>query len=172
MPASPLLRARATNPERARFEAAIIDYFIETADLLGFPHSVAAIYGICISSTEPLSFSEIQERLSMSAGSVSQGIKLLKTMGALRSVPSFTDRRERFAPDLELRKLVARWIDNRLEVQLRSGRAKLKKIIPLLPEDLGGANDVLAQRIRHVENWHGKAEAVLPILRTFLRVAP
>ena len=68
------------------FEQSLVAFFIEAADLLGVPKSVAAIYGVCFASPEPLGFSEIQARLDISAGSISQGLRFLREIGALKPV--------------------------------------------------------------------------------------
>lgn len=71
--------------EIVAFEESVVSFFIDAADLLGVPKSVAAIYGICFASHEPLSFSEINERLDISTGSISQGLRVLKEVGALKT---------------------------------------------------------------------------------------
>lgn len=62
----------------------MVSFFIDAADMLGVPKSVAAIYGICFASPEPLSFSDINERLDISSGSISQGLRVLREVGALK----------------------------------------------------------------------------------------
>ena len=47
-------------------------FFWESAVLLGVPKSLAAIYAVCFASPEPLSFTDVRERLDISAGSISQ----------------------------------------------------------------------------------------------------
>ena len=56
------------------FEAATVDFFVDAADLLGVPKSVAAIYGVVFASPVPLSFADIESHLGISKGSVSQGL--------------------------------------------------------------------------------------------------
>ena len=63
------------------FEEQVVDFFISAADLLGVPKSVAAIYGIVFASPAPLSFAEIETRLNISKGSVSQGLRVLRDVG-------------------------------------------------------------------------------------------
>src|SRR5688572_14303026 len=84
------------------FENEVVDFFVAAADLLGVPKSVAAIYGIVFASPHPLTFSDIEERLAISKGSVSQGLKVLREIGALEEV--FTRRvpARAYVPDLGL----------------------------------------------------------------------
>src|SRR4051812_12191723 len=100
------------------FEISVVDFFVDAADLLGVPKSVAAIYGIVFASPEPLSFREIEGRLNISKGSISQGLRVLREVGALKEVSREPDRAELFTPDLEMKKLAARFLENRLQKQL------------------------------------------------------
>lgn len=81
---SGLVRGAGRPAEVVAFEEAVVSYFVEGAEVLGVPKSVAAIYGICFASPEPLSFSEINGRLEISSGSISQGLRVLREVGALK----------------------------------------------------------------------------------------
>lgn len=63
--------------EVVAFEIAVVSFFVDAADLLGVPKSVAAIYGLCFSSAEPLSFADLDDRLDISTGSISQPVKIV-----------------------------------------------------------------------------------------------
>ncbi len=156
--------------EDAVFEASVIEFFVESAELLGVPKSLATIYGTCFASAEPLSFSDIQHRIGLSAGSISQGLKVLREVGALKVVHHEADRREFFQPDLELRKLADRWIAERLQRQLTAGNQRLKAMGKNVPSGRPASAKILRQRIKHVQNWHDKASSVLPILRGLLKL--
>lgn len=203
-------------------------FFVDAADMLGVPKSVAAIYGICFASPEPLSFAEIEARLDISKGSISQGLRVLREVGALRvasgagvedggqmteggkdsadsqlsalssrhstsdsehsalssrlSTPSSrlstlssqlargTRARERYAPDLHLRNLVTRWLENRLQKQLESGQDRLKTIAKTVPAGKQGSAKVLKERIKTLQTWQKQAGAVLPVVKTFLKL--
>jgi hypothetical protein len=57
--------------------------------VLGVPKSVGQIYGLLYASLEPLSFSDIVERLEISKGSASQGLQLLRSLGAIKLAEPF-----------------------------------------------------------------------------------
>lgn len=82
-PASGLVLTGGRPSEVADFERAMVDFFVDAADLLGVPRSVAAIYGIVFASAVPLSFADIEARLDISKGSVSQGLRVLREVGAV-----------------------------------------------------------------------------------------
>lgn len=151
------------------FEAELVDFFVEAAGLLGVPKSVAAIYGIVFASPVPLSFAEIEARLDISKGSVSQGLRLLKEVGALKEVSSAADRAELFSPDLEMRKLVAHFITNRLQMEFDAGKGRLSQIAKSVPGRNAEA-EVLRNRVKKLQTWHDKAGALLPVARTFLKL--
>jgi DNA-binding transcriptional regulator GbsR (MarR family) len=120
-------------PQAVEFERALVAFFLDAAEMLGVPKSVAAIYGVCFASTLPLSFADIEQRLDISKGSISQGLRVLREVGALQTVSAPQDRRELYAPDLHLRNLATRWIEGRLEKQLDAGRARLRAIAKSVP---------------------------------------
>jgi DNA-binding transcriptional regulator GbsR (MarR family) len=164
-----LIRTVGRHAATVEFESAVVGFFMESATLLGVPKSVAAIYGVCFASPAPLSFSEVKERLEMSAGSISQGLRVLREMGALTVVES-TDRRECYQPDLKLRKLAAKWIDQKLQHQLDSGRTRLQGIAQAIPDESGPSGQVLRERLETLQAWHDQTRALLPIMKAFLKL--
>ena len=76
------------------FEAECVAFFSDVVQVFGVPKSVGQIYGLLFASTEALCFSDIVERLDISKGSASQGLQLLRSLGAVnvsdakRQVPS------------------------------------------------------------------------------------
>ena len=164
-----LVRARAVDESVLHFEREVVDFFVSAADLLGVPKSVAAIYGIVFASPRPLSFAEIDERLDISKGSISQGLRVLREVGALKEVSTEADKAELFEPDLELRKLVGRFLENRLERQLTAGRSKLAALGKIVPGSNGEAAE-LRKRLQSLTDWHSKAKSLLPVARTILKL--
>lgn len=171
------------------FEVQMVDFFVSAADLLGVPKSVAAIYGIVFASPEPLSFSEIESRLEISKGSVSQGLRVLREVGALKVVsmdpaarngegesgngsrsPFSARRCDGYVPDLELRRLVARFLESRLEKQLTAGSSRLAALGKAVPGK-GVEAAELKKRLQSLSDWHSKAKTLLPLARTVLKIS-
>lgn len=183
---SGLVRAAGRANDVVAFEESVVCFFLEAAEVLGVPKSVAAIYGICFASPEPLSFADIDGRLEISQGSISQGLRVLRDVGALRVVsPSEREgrspeaepkagrearRREFFAPDLELRKLAAHWIEQRLEKQLKAGKGRLQAMKDAVPADRNGSARELQARLKYLESWHTQSRALVPVIKTFLKL--
>lgn len=175
-PRSALVRGGGRHADAVTLDREIVSFFVEAAGLLGIPKSLAAIYGICFASPDPLSFSDIQERLDISAGSISQGIRVLREVGALKVAPPVSDgtngqrRGDRFEPALGLRELAVHLIDEKLRPQLNSGRARLQAISEAIPPSRHASSKVLRERIDALQTWHHKARTVLPLVKAFLRV--
>ena len=184
------------------YEEEMIRFFVDAADLLGVPKSLAAVYGIVFATPEPLSFSEIAARLNFSNGSVSQALRVLKEMGAIRRAEDGlqtaegglrttedggrrsegggrtsdgggrASARARFVRDVELRKLVGRFIEQRLEKQLDAGSTRLDALKRSVPAGDKHATAELTNRLKSLSDWHTRARQLLPVVRTVLRVTP
>jgi len=71
-------------PAQDRFLIECAGFFAEVVQVFGVPKSVGQIYGLLYASPVPLSFSDIVERLEISKGSASQGLQLLRSLGAIK----------------------------------------------------------------------------------------
>jgi HTH-type transcriptional regulator, glycine betaine synthesis regulator len=120
-------------------EAEVISIFVQMAQTLGAPRSLGEIYGLLFSTPRPLSFQEIVDQLKMSKGSVSQGLRFLRSVGAIKPVVVAGDRKEYYEPVVELRALVSGFLKERINPQLETwgARAKALKI-----EDFERANSL------------------------------
>lgn len=168
-PARGLVLAAGRTAEVVAFEEQVVDFFVDAADALGVPKSVAAIYGIVFASPLPLSFADIEQRLDISKGSISQGLRVLREVGAVKEVSIAADRAELFMPDLELRKLVARFLENRLGKQLQAGNSRLITLSKSVPGSSDEAAE-LKKRLKALSDWHSKAKSLLPVVRTILKI--
>jgi DNA-binding transcriptional regulator GbsR (MarR family) len=167
-----LLQKQGRPASVVEFEEAVVDFFVDAADLLGVPKSVAVLYGIVFATPRPLSFSDIEERVDLSKGSISQGLRVLREMGAIKEVSAPADRAELFTPDLEMRRLIQRFLEQRLQKQLDAGKSRLGVLKRAMADLEKSDAETLGLRIKQLQSWHEKARALLPIARTFLKLAP
>lgn len=58
--------------------------FADLVVLLGLPKSMGEIYGFVFAAAEPPSFADIEQKLGLSKGSVSQGLRALRELGAIK----------------------------------------------------------------------------------------
>ena len=66
------------------FEAELVAVFADLVVLLGLPKSMGEIYGFIFASAEPPTFADIEQKLGLSKGSVSQGLRALRELGAVK----------------------------------------------------------------------------------------
>jgi DNA-binding transcriptional regulator GbsR (MarR family) len=164
------LPAMTRTAEVVAFEAAMVDFFVDAAEMFGLPKSVATIYGVVFASPEPLSFAEIEARVDLSKGSVSQGLKVLREMGALKEVSRADDRAERFVPDLELKALVSGFLRAKVLPQLAQGGARLpelKRRVGAIKSASPAERKALEHRLEKLNSWQHKGQAVIPIISKF-----
>lgn len=142
--------------------------FADLADLLGNPSSLGSIYGLLFASPEPLSMDEIVERLDISTGTASQGLRRLVELDAV--VPSKADgeRVTRYSAKLELRPFISAFLNQQLLPRLRKSSDRLAS----LEEALGGLDpsdqEALRFRIGRATKWHNRAKTFLPIVKRFI----
>jgi hypothetical protein len=169
-PARSLVIAGDRPAASVAFESDIVDFFVSAAELLGVPKSLAAIYGIVFASPTPLSFAAIGARLDLSKGSVSQGLRALREVGAIQEVSKPQDPAELFVPDLEMRRLIGRYLSGRLDPQFKGGRDRLDGLQTHLDALPAGDRERLGSRVKKLRRWHSRARALLPVIKTFLNI--
>jgi len=148
-----------------QLESETIDYFVSFVQIFGLPRSIGQIYGLLFVSREPLDMMEIMNRLRISKGSVSQGLNLLKELGAISSVRKSDDRREHFEADFRVSRIVNHFISERLNPRLESGERRLTSMIELAHKQLIEEEDVVVVRLHALRKWQSRAKRVLPLLK-------
>jgi DNA-binding transcriptional regulator GbsR (MarR family) len=151
-------------------ERELIAVFVQMTQTLGLPRSFGEIYGLLFATPQPLSQQDIVERLGISKGSVSQGLRFLRTLGAIQVAPEASERRECFVPVVELRALVGGFIRERITPQLsewtdRTHRIRLEDFSSETG-DVGATADlkVIGNRLEKLKTWHQRADLVLPLM--------
>ena len=89
------------------WETSTIEVFIRAAGLIGLPRSVGEIYGLLFCAESPLTFDDLAERLGISRGSVSQGLKFLRQLGAVKVHYVAGSRKDHYQPELSMKRLVS-----------------------------------------------------------------
>lgn len=150
-------------------EVEIIDLFVNAVRLLGIPKSVGEIYGLLFVSSEPVPLDALVDRLKMSKGSASQGVKLLRTIGAVKHVYVPGDRRDHYVAETQLKKLASGFIKEELEPHIDSGKERLTRLREL-QRDLpaGDVSDFYSDQIDQLGRWHGRARKLLPLVARIL----
>ena len=150
-------------------ESATISYFCDGVRVLGLPPSVGEIYGLLFISKDALCQADFVERLSISKGSASQGLSLLKALGALNEVTGPDSRRTYFEANLNLKRLVGGFIRNQVRPHLRSGEEKMDGLQEIAERETDPEQRAFVQeRLDKLGRWSQRGQMVLPILQRFL----
>jgi DNA-binding transcriptional ArsR family regulator len=173
--------SNAVGAGSADFARECVDFFAEVVQVAGVAKSVGQIYGLLYASPEPLSFSDIVERLQVSKGSASQGLRLLRSLGAINVArpPRLTQwphdagaeaetlRRDYYEPELSLRKLVSGVLQERVAPLAATVADRLIRLRGLVKPNGKGQNFYLG-RIKQLETWQRRLKTVLPVLGLML----
>ena len=144
-------------------------FFAEIVQLFGVPKSVGQIYGLLYASPKPLGFTAIVERLEISKGSASQGLQLLRSLGAINEAErkDSTARVVAYEAELSLRKLVTGVLHERLAPLASAGAQRLKRLKELT-EQVPENTRFYLDRTKQLENWRKRFTAVTPLLTALL----
>ncbi len=156
--------------ELSPLEVAVIDFFVSIVKVVGVPKSVAELYGLLYLSPAPLPLDTLMQRLRMSKGSASQGLKLLRSLGAVRSVYMAGERRDHFAAEVELKRLAAGFMREEIQPRLLRGQEKLEHLNRLYDASpvTGQDTDFYDERIQRLGTWSRRSREVLPVLGEIL----
>jgi DNA-binding transcriptional regulator GbsR (MarR family) len=145
------------------FQLRSIDLFIHLAATLSLPRSFGEIYGLLMATEGPLSLDDVVALLGISRGSASQGLRWLRDAGAIKSVYIQGIRKEHFTAEMELRRLAAGMLRERVEPHLESGHEWLRSLSEAAARSPNGFE---AERVEKLRRWHSVVEKALPILKT------
>ena len=165
---------RVETPEGARaarlngVETEVIHLFVQLSRALGQPPSVAEIYGLLFISPQPLPQDEFIERLNLSKGSASQGLRYLLDLGAVRTVYVAGDRRVHYEAVAELRNLVNRFLRQQVLTYFDDSTDRLGRILAGARELPGGQRDFALSRVRLLKSWEKNAKRILPFILAVL----
>ncbi|KAF0180654.1 MAG: transcriptional regulator protein-like protein [Limisphaerales bacterium] len=149
-------------------EAEAVDLFVGLAQVVGLPKSIGQIYGLLYISATPLSLDDIADRLDISKGSASQGLKFLRTTGAVRLCDEHGSRCDHYEAETGLRALATGFLKEQIEPHLESGEDRLARLKRLAANAPAAERTHVVQRVKQLESWHRRAAGLLPLLIRFL----
>jgi HTH-type transcriptional regulator, glycine betaine synthesis regulator len=159
---------RTTSKPLTELEVEAIEMFINFLKLIGLPKSVGEIYGLLFVSPRPLTMDEIVSRLGISLGAASQGLKLLRGLGAAKAVYLPGTRRDYFTADLELSKFATVFIKEELRPRIERALERIHHLESLLPELPREDRQITRYRLDRLRHWLEKGEKMLPWTLRFL----
>src|ERR1019366_7442932 len=151
----PARLAKAPKPAArlSPLEVEIIDFFVQMSRVLGQPRSLAEIYGLLFISAQPLAMDNLIERLQLSKGSASQGLKFLRNIGAVKMVYVAGDRRVHYEAVAELRNLVTRFLRDQIVPHLDNGQARLERIAEMVKQLPSEQRARINSRLKMLQSW-------------------
>ena len=147
------------------FQRESIDLFVGAFAVLSLPRSLGEIYGLLYSSEEPLAFDDLVTRLDLSKGSVSEGLRVLRSLGAVNLVPVDGSRKDHFTAEISLRRLAGGYLRDRIEPYLRGGETRIESLLRVCDSD-PVQKDFQQKRINQLLSWHRFFSKVLPVFKT------
>jgi len=148
----------------SELEREVIELFIRMADLLNLPRSVGEIYGLLFISSDPLCLDDCRIRLNISKGSTSQGLKILRSFGAIRTLYIPGDRKDYYLAETSLRKMASGFAGEQIRPHVESGTERIERIRELLEEQGSEDRDMFREKIDLLENWQKRAGKALPLI--------
>jgi len=128
------------------------------------------IYGLLYLSSEPLTMDQIVQRLGLSTGSVSQGLKQLRSFRAVRTTYVPGQRRDHYIVEQDLRHAVAGFMQEEIKPHLDSGRDRINRMKAALEAITGEDKELLVRNIQKLEKLHTLSVSLLPIMLRFLKI--
>jgi DNA-binding transcriptional regulator GbsR (MarR family) len=163
----------------ASYESGLVDIFADLAELFGNPKSYGQIYGLLFASEAPMSMEEIAQRLDISQGSTSQGLRQLEAFGAVIKERNNGSRQALYTAKLEMKLLISGFLKERVIPRLESTESRIKALRNSLATSPSGLRSQVSSlssaslssarfRLDRVAKWHRSARTILPIARKIL----
>jgi DNA-binding transcriptional regulator GbsR (MarR family) len=162
---------KETTPETSslsELEVESIEMFIGFFKLIGLQKSIGEIYGLLFVSPRALAMEEVVERLGISLGAASQGLKVLRGVGAVKTVYMPGDRRDHFLADLELSKFATAFIKEELQPRLDRALERIDAMEALAAGMVPKERRAARERLERLKHWLVRGEKMLPWILRFL----
>jgi HTH-type transcriptional regulator, glycine betaine synthesis regulator len=149
-------------------EVESIEMFIGFFKLIGLQKSIGEIYGLLFVSPRALPMEDITDRLGISLGAASQGLKVLRGVGAVKTVYTPGDRRDHFVADLELSKFATAFIKEELQPRLDRALERIDTMETLAGGMAPRERRAAKERLERLKHWLERGEKMLPWILRFL----
>lgn len=155
--------------ELSALERQVIAVFVDGVKVIGLPKSLGEIYGLLFVSPEPLALDDVVRKLQLSKGSASQGLRMLRDLGAVKEAESNGSRRTLYQPDVDLKRLVGGFIREQVRPHLESGKGKVGRLMKTAAlEDDQELRKFYRGRLTKLESWMSRGRIVLPLIQRML----
>ena len=153
----------------SELEKEVVDIFVRMAGVLNLPRSVGELYGLLFISPKPLCIDDCMKKLEISKGSTSQGLKILRSFGAVNTVYVPGNRRDFFEAESALRKIVTGFVNEQVRPPLENGKEQLVRVDALAQADDSENQEFFMERIAQLHKWQKRANQLLPFALNFIK---
>ena len=133
-------------------EVEVIHLFVQLSRALNQPPSVAEIYGLLFVSPRPLPQDEFFDRLNLSKGTASQGLRYLMDLGAVRTVYVAGERRVHYEAVAELRNLAGRFLRQQILTNFEDSGTRLARIADEAKKLPNGEREFAIARVKMLKS--------------------
>jgi HTH-type transcriptional regulator, glycine betaine synthesis regulator len=127
--------------------------FINFPKIVGYKSRLGRSMVFLFVSAKPLSMDVIVNRLGISLGAASEGLKILRAVAAVKSVYSPRDRRDHYAAGLELSKFATVFIKEELRPRVERALQRIQHMESLLVNMPPGERQATRQRLLRLRHW-------------------
>lgn len=164
----PAKAAKPYETELNEIEIEAIEMFINFLKLLGLPKSVGELYGLLFVSSQPVPMEVLMERLGISMGAASQGLKLLRSFGAVKVVYVPGDRRDHYVADLELSRFATVFLKDEIQPRLDRALVRVERMEELAETLDATERKATFERIERLRHWMDRGRKMMPWILRFL----
>lgn len=107
-------------------------------------------------------------RLNISLGAASQGLKLLRSFGAVKVTYQPGDRRDYYVADLQLSNFVTGFIKDELQPRMERSLERIKRMERLMENMAPDERQLTREKIERLKHWLEKGQMMLPWILRFL----
>ena len=169
MPSTPITGKQSEQVINKDLEIESIDFFVRMMSMLGMPRSVGEIYGLLYFSPDPLPMDQIVNRLGISVGSASQGLKTLRALKAVRTSYVPGDRRDHYLAETEFRRLFSNFIKEEIMPHMDSAKERIERMESSLPPLSKESEEFYKIRIEKLKRLTRAGGRLLPALAGLLK---
>ena len=112
---------------------------------------------------------QICRKLKISRGSVSQGLKFLRELGAIRVEGENGSRAEHFVAEDHLRKAVETFVTKKIGPAFEQLG---QEVVRLEKDPNNNLPAELKEKLETIRRWHSHGQLLLPLVTGFLRTMP
>ncbi|MCG8524847.1 MAG: hypothetical protein MI748_00590 [Opitutales bacterium] len=149
-------------------EMDMIDFVVRFGRLIGLQKSVCEIYGLLLASSRPLSMEDISQRLSMSMGSASQGLKILRGLNGVSVVYLPAQRKDHYQAELDFRSIVTKFLEEEIRPFLTVAEERFSRIEEVAKVLDSSEKKLIEDRIKVFRKLNRRAKQIVPAISKIL----